>query len=191
MAARTLENALYLVVMALWVTHVAALSRALARVSPAPALVGGVLGIAGLTVLAAGALPHVATSRLADLYHASGATPQDRATVVLLWQANQGIFDALLAVGLLLLPIGLVALGVGMLSAQAFGRGYGGATIILGSIGCVAATAFVLDPHSSIVAVGLLAVTAFHLILGWKVHRLSSAPGGVPAAYPAAQGASS
>ena len=88
-AARTLENSLYLIVMALWTIHFVALSRALRGVSLAPALSGGVLGIVGLALLAAGALPHVATSRLSDLYHAPAATLQDQATVVLLWQANQ------------------------------------------------------------------------------------------------------
>src|SRR6266542_4706620 len=77
-AARTLENALYLVVLALWTIHFVALSRALRGVSLAPALFGSVLGIVGLAVLAAGALPHVATSRLSDLYHAPGATPRIR-----------------------------------------------------------------------------------------------------------------
>lgn len=180
-AARTLENFLYLAVMALWAIHVVALSRALAGVSLAPALFGSVLGIAGLTVLAAGALPHVATSRLSDLYHAPGATPQDQATVALLWQANQGIFDALLAVGLVLLTIGLVALGVAMLGAPAFGRGFAGATVVLGVIGLAAASAFVLDPRSPIVVVGFLAPILVHLVLGWKLYRLSRAPGVSPA----------
>lgn len=108
--------------MALWAFHVVALCRALSGVSLAPALFGGILSIVGLTVLAAGALPHFVTGRLSDLYHAAGATSQDQATVALLWQANQGMFDALLAAGLVLLLIGLVALGLGMLRAPAFGR---------------------------------------------------------------------
>lgn len=176
-AARTLENSLYLVVMALWTIHFVALSRALRGVSLAPALSGGVLGIVGLALLAAGALPHVATTRLSDLYHAPAATLQDQATVVLLWQANQGIFDALLAAGLVLLPIGLVALGVAMLGAPAFGRGFGRATIALGVTGIGAASALLIDPLSPIAAVGFLALIVFHLVLGWKVYRLSDAPG--------------
>lgn len=172
--ARTLENTLYLVVMALLAIHVAALYRALRGASPVPALFGGVLGIAGLTVLAAGALPHVATTRLSDLYHASGATVADQSTIAFLWQANQGIFDALLAAGLVLLSIGLAAIGVAMLGAPSFGRRYGGATIALSVTAIGAASAFVLDPHSPIVAIGLLALIAVSLMLGWKVYRLSS-----------------
>ena len=177
-AARTLENGLYLVVIALFVIHFLALYRALRGASLAPALFGSVLGIVGLTVLAAGALPHVATTRLSDLYHAPGATPQDQATVVLLWQANQGIFDALLAAGLVLLPIGLIALGVAMLRAPDFGKGYGGATVALGVVGIGSASAFLLDPLSPVAVIGFLALIVFHLVLGWKVRRLSGAPVG-------------
>jgi hypothetical protein len=175
-AARTLENGLYLVVIALFVIHFLALYRALRGSSLALALVGSVLGIMGLAVLAAGALPHVATTRLSDLYHAAGASAQDQATVVMLWQANQGIFDALLAAGLVLLPIGLVAVGIAMLRAPAFGKGFGGATVGLGVVGIGSATALLLDPLSPIAVVGFLALIVFHLVLGWKVHRLSSAP---------------
>ena len=180
-AARTLENSLYLVVTALWTIHFVALSRALRGVSLAPALVGSVLGIVGLTVLAAGALPHVATTRLSDLFHAPGATPQDQATVVLLWQANQGVFDALVVAGLVLLPMSLVALGVAMLRAPAFGRGLGGATVALGVTGIGVASALLLDPLSPFAVVGFLALIVFHLALGWKVYRLSNAPGIAPA----------
>lgn len=173
-AARTLENAMYLAVMALWAIHVVALTRVLSGASLAPALTGGALGVVGLTLLAAGALPHVVTSRLSDIYHAPGATSQDQATVALLWQANQGLFDALLASGLVLLPIGVVALGVAMLRAPAFGRRFGGATVVLGVTGIGAAAAFVLDPRSPIVVVAFLALITFNLVLGWKVRRLSS-----------------
>src|ERR671913_2583776 len=68
-AARTVENSLYLVVLILWVAHFLALYRALRGTSLAPSLFGSVLGIVGLGVLAAGALPHVATAPISDLYH--------------------------------------------------------------------------------------------------------------------------
>ncbi|MBI4336545.1 MAG: hypothetical protein HY683_01750 [Chloroflexi bacterium] len=178
-AARTVENSLYLVVLILWVTHFLALYRALRGTSLAPTLFGSVLGILGLVVLAAGALPHVAFVPISDLYHAPAATPEDQATLVLLWQAIQGIFDALLVVGLLLLPIGLIALGVAMLGAPAFGMGLGGVCVVLGVGGGVAAFALLVDPRSPIAVVGVLALIVFHLILGWKVYSLSRAPYGV------------
>jgi len=174
-AARTVENSLYLVVLVLWTTHFLALYRALRGASLAPALFGSVLSILGLVVLATGALPHVATAPISDLYHAPGATLQDQATLVLMWQATQGIFDALLVTGLFVLPIGLIALGVAMLGAPAFGKGVGRTSVALGLVGAGAASALLVDV-SAIGAVGVFALIVFHLVLGWKVHRRSSAP---------------
>jgi hypothetical protein len=175
-AARTVENGLYSVVLILWVTHFLALYRALRGARLAPALFGSVLGIAGLVVLAAGALPHVATGRISDLYHAPGATPADQATLVLLWKATEGIFDALLVEGLLFLPIGLIALGVAMLGTPSFGSGFGGTSVVLGVVGVVAASAALVDPLTPIAAFGFFAIIVFHLVLGWKLYRVSRAP---------------
>src|ERR687898_3283631 len=175
-AARTVEDGLYLVVLVLWVTHFLALYRALRGMSLAPALFGSVLGIVGLGVLAAGALPHVASIPISELYHAPGATPEDQATLVLMWQATEGIFDALFGVGLLLVPIGFVALGVAMLGTPTFGKGFGGVSVMLGVVGVVAATVLVVDPLSPSAFVGVLALIVFHLVLGWKVYSLSRAP---------------
>jgi hypothetical protein len=175
-AARTVEDSLYLVVLILWIAHLLALYRALRGASLAPALFGSVLGIVGLGVLAAGALPHVASAPISELYHAPGATPQEQATLVLMWQATQGIFDALFGVGLLLVPIGFVALGVAMLRVPAFGKGFGGASVVLGVIGVVAASVLLVDPLSPSAFVGVLALIVFHLILGWRLYSLSRAP---------------
>jgi hypothetical protein len=180
-ALRTVENFLYLLVIALWAIHFLALGRALGGSRPASALTGSVLGIVGLTVMAAGALPHFVTGRLSALYHAQGASPEDQATVEALWQANQGLFDALLAVGLVLLAIALVVLGGGMLRAPAFGRVVGATTVVLGVMGLGSATAFLIDPLSPVVVVGFLALIVFSAVVGWKVHRLSRAPHVVPA----------
>jgi hypothetical protein len=175
-AVRTVENGLYLVVLILWVTHFLALYRALRVTSLAPALFGSALGILGLAMLAAGALPHVATAPISDLYHAPGATPEDQATLVLLWQATEGIFDALLFAGLLILPIALIALGVAMLRAPAFGKVFGRVSLVLGVAGVVAALVLLVDPLSPIAVVGVLALILFHLIVGRKVYSLSRAP---------------
>jgi hypothetical protein len=70
--ARTVENGLYLAVLALWVPLALALFHSLRRTRPAAALFGSALNIFGL----AGAIPHVVTSRLSDLYLADGATPR-------------------------------------------------------------------------------------------------------------------
>ena len=174
-AARTVEDGLYLVVLLLWVAHFLALYRALRGMSLAPALFGSVLGIVGLGVLAAGALPHVATAPISDLYHAPGATPEDQATLALLWQATEGIFDALFGAGLFIVPIGLITLGVAMLGAPAFGKGLGRVSMVVGMVGLVAATVLLVDPLSPSAFVGVLALIVFHLVVGWRLYRLSRA----------------
>ncbi len=175
--ARTVENSLFLAVLVLWVPHFLALYRVLRRESLAPALFGSVLGILGLVVLAAEALPHVAQAPISDLYHAPGTTPEDQATLVFLWQATQSILDAMFIVGLVLLPIGLVCLGVAMLRAPAFGKGFGGASVVLGALGVGGASLLLVDPDSVLGAmVSVFALIIFHFVLGWKVYRLSRVP---------------
>lgn len=172
-AARTLENGLYLVVLVLWVAHYLALYRALRATSLAAALFGSALGVLGVVVLAAGALPHAASLPISNLYHAPGATPADQQMLVLLWQTTQGIFNALLVVGLVILPFGLVGLGMAMFGAPAFGKGLGGISVVLGLIGIGAAVALLVDPLSPVAVVGVLTLIGFHLVLGVKVFRLS------------------
>jgi hypothetical protein len=128
------------------------------------------------SVLAAGALPHVASTPISDLFHAPGGSPQEQATLVLMWQATEGIFDALFGVGLLLVPIGFIALGVAMLGAPAFGKGFGRVSVVVGAVGVVAASVLLVDPLSPSAFVGVLSLIVFHLILGWRLYSLSRAP---------------
>ena len=171
--ARTVENGLYLAVLALWVTLALALFHSLRRTRPAAALFGCALNIFGLAVLAAGAIPHVVTSRLSDLY-ADDATPDEQATLVLLWQANQGMFDALLLVGLLVMPVGVILFGLAMREDPAFGKVAGNVSVALGVVGLAAATVMLVDPLSAAAAIGVFALIGFHFIAGWKTYRLST-----------------
>ena len=174
--ARVIENGIYLVAAILGVLLFLALYRALRRSSLAPALFGSALGILGLVMAMAGALPHVAHAPISDLYHAPGATPADQATLALLWQAIWGIFDAMLYVCFFIVPIGLILLGVGMLGAPTFGKGFGGVSVVLGVVGLVAAILQMVDPASMIGAGSFFAIVIFYLVLGWKVYRVSRAP---------------
>ena len=175
-AARTVENSLYLGVVLLWIVHCLSLYRALRRTSPTPALVGTVLSILGLGLLATGALPHVATAPLSDLYQAPGATAQDQATLVLLWHGIEAVFDALLFTGLAIVPLGLIALGTAMRGAPDYGKRIGGITVALGTAGLAAATA-VLVGVPAMAAVGVFALIGFHFTLGLKSHKLAQADG--------------
>jgi hypothetical protein len=175
-AARVVENGIYLVALILEIPLFLALYRALRRTSLAPALFGSVVGIVGLVVFMVGALPHVAHTPLSDLYHAPGATPGDQATLALLWQATWGIFDAMLYVGFFVVPIGLIALGVAMLGTPAFGKGFGGVSVVLGVVGLVAAVLQMADPSSMTGAGSYFACLIFYFVLGWKAYSLSRAP---------------
>jgi hypothetical protein len=93
-----------------------------------------------------------------------------------MWQAIEGIFDALFGVGLLLVPIGFIALGVAMLGAPAFGTGFGEISVVLGAVGVVAATVLLVEPLSLSAFVGVLSLIVFHLVLGWKLYSLSRTP---------------
>ena len=174
--ARIVEEGLYLTVLVLWVIHFLALYRALRGTSLAPALFGSALGILGLVMLVAGALPSVATDPIADLYHAPGATAGDQATLVFLWQATMGILEMLLVTGLVILPTGLIALGIAMLGAPAFGKAFGGVSVVLGVLGVAAGVVLMIYPGTSIAVVGVFSLIIFHLVLGWKVYSLSKGP---------------
>jgi len=174
-AATTVGNSLYLVFLILFVTLFLALYRALRGTSPAAALFGSVLGLVGLVVLAAGALPNVAFVSISDLYHAPGASPEEQATLVLMWQAIQGVFNELDTVGFHLLPIGFIVLGVAMLGAPAFGKGFGGASVVIGVVGVVGISIVAVD-SPSIFPFVILAFIIFPLLFGWKVYSLSRSP---------------
>ncbi len=63
------------------------------------------------------------------------------------------ISPELLSTGLVILPLGLIALGTAMLGAPDYGTRIGGTTV----------------------ALGVFALIGFHLALGWRTRRLASA----------------
>ncbi len=60
-----------------------------------------------------------------------------------------------------------------MLGAPAFGKGFGGGSIVLGVVGVVAVYARLFIPDAVLAYV--LASIIFLLLFGWKVYRLSRA----------------
>jgi hypothetical protein len=154
------------------VALVLALYRALRGTGLAPALFGSVFGVIGYV---GGALGDVSTffafDPLSDLYHNLAATPEAQATVVLLWEATQGITYTFTFLGSLFLMIGFIALGLAMLGAPAFGRRFGGVSIVLGVVGTVAVVVslFVFE------AIGIMFIAnlIFLPLFGWKVYSLS------------------
>lgn len=178
-AGRTVENSLFSAVVILWIPPFLALYRALRRENLAPALFGSALGIMGLAIWMAQNFQHVAQISISDPYHASGATSEEQTTLVFLWQATQGIFDAMLLAGFVLLPIGLVCLGLAMFRAPAFGKGLGWTSVVLGVLGFGGASLMVVDPASVLGPVAaMFTIIIFHFVLGWKLYRLSRYPAG-------------
>ncbi len=181
-AGRTVENSLYLTVLLLWVAPFLALARALRETSAAAATYGSVVGIVGLGILAAGALPHAASVSIANLYHAPGA---DQSALAAAWQVNQGIMTMLLVTGLAILPVGVIGLGVAMLRAPGFGTVIGRTSVALGLVGVASAVVLLIDPLSPIAVIGFLAVIAFQVAAGWRLYALSRVPA-ESATWPAA-----
>ena len=152
-----------------------ALYRALRGTSPAPALFGSVLSILGLAVIFTETTTQVAFDPISNLYHAPGATPADQATLALIWQATQGMFNQLDTSAVLLLSTGFIVLGAAMLRAPGFGKGVGGLSMAFGALAFVGGFVFGV---TSIVA-ALLVVPVFiilPILLGWKVYILSRSP---------------
>jgi hypothetical protein len=173
-AAIAVGEGLYLVAVILLVTLFLALYRALRGTSVAPALFGSGLGLLGLAVLAVGALPNIAFNPISDLYHAPGATPEEQATLVLMWQSIQGIFYETDTVGFILMGIGFIVLGVAMLGSPAFGKRFGGVSVVLGVAVVVGMAIFGVD-SDSIFPFVLIAFIILPLLFGWKLYSLSKA----------------
>ncbi len=170
--ARTFEDGLYLAVMILWIPLFLALYRALRQERLAPALFGSVLGIVGLVVLAAGALPHITTLAVSDLLHAPGTPMGDQAAQEL-WKAAYGVFDALLIVGLIIATIGVICLGAAMIKNPKFGRGIGWTSVVLGVAGVVATSVLLWNPGSPAAVVAMAGLIVFGAVSGLKAYRLS------------------
>jgi hypothetical protein len=170
--ARTFEDGLYLAVMVLWILPLLALYRALREERLAPALFGSVLGIGGLLVLAAGALPHITTLAVSDLVNAPGTTVDNQAALEL-WKASYAVFDALLIVGLILATIGVICLGAAMIKNPKFGKGIGWTSVVLGVVGVVGASVDLWNPDSPLAVIPVAGLIVFNAVAGWKTYRLS------------------
>ena len=171
---RAFASILFVVVL-LGIVFLLALYRALRRSNPALALFGSVLGVLGLTFAAlSGANTLVTYPFLSGLYHAPGATPEEQATLVLLWRYTfEGLFQAVFLAQTLFVSVGVVALGVAMLRSSDFGKGFGGVSVVLGVAGV--AGGILSRIVSGVEVVYIIALLIFILLLGWKLYSLSRA----------------
>jgi hypothetical protein len=151
-----------------------ALYHALRGASLAPALWGTGLGLLGAAVYAVQGVPRVAFGTISDLYHAPGATPQDQATLALIWQTTEGIFMELDTAAITFQSAGSIVLGIAMIRNPAFGRRLGGITIVL-SLASLAGLYLLGLDSILFVPLGLFGYIVVPLLLGWKLYSLSRA----------------
>jgi hypothetical protein len=174
-SGRIAEHVLYLGALVLFALLVLVLYQLLRTAHAPAALFGTAVAEFGLVMMAASAMLHVSTSPLADLYNASDTTPEDLRAIEIAWHGAQSVFDTMLATGVLLVPIGIVLLGVAMGRAPAFGSRLTMLSIVLGSAGIIGAAVSIVDPASDASAASVLAIVVFNLTVGWRTLALGKA----------------
>ena len=167
--ARAVENVLYLAAVVLWAVHHELLHRVLRATAPVLSAAARTVSALGTAVLAAGALLNVATATMSQAHQQ--AAEADRAAVVLAWQAAQGVMDALLVTGALVLPAAVVLVGVALRRGPSPLLGWG--AVAVGTAGLVAGVVAATTPPSALVAVSILGTLAFHLVTGVHWLRMS------------------
>ena len=60
-----------------------------------------------------------------------------------------------------------------MFRALAFGKGFGGTSVVLGALGAGGASLMIVDPASVLGPMAGMFTLIFHFVVGWKVYRLS------------------
>ena len=165
-------NGFYFLVSVSLVGLVLGLYRALRGTNPFAALFGTVLYALGIGVTFVEDATQFAFDPISNLYHAPGATPTDQATLALMWQATQGMFNQFDVAATILLSTGLIVLGVTMFKNPTFGKVFGGLSVAIGAAQSVAIN--IVSTNSAAYApFALLAFLVFPVIFGTKLHRLS------------------
>ena len=166
-------NGFYFLVSVSLVGLVLGLYRAL-RGTSAFALFGTVLYALGIGVTFVEDTTQFAFDPISNLYHAPGATPADQATLALMWQATQGIFNEFDTSATILLSAGLIVLGVAMIRTKSFGKVFGGLSVVIGAAQILAIN--IVSTNSAAYApFALLAFLIFPVVFGWKLYGLSKA----------------
>ena len=165
-------NAFYFLVSVSLLGLALGLYRALSGKSPALALFGTVLFVLGLGVTFVEDTTQFAFAPISALYNAPGTTAASQATLALMWQATQGMFNQFDTSATILLSTGLIFLGVAMFKAPAFGRVFGGLSIAFGAAQILGIT-FVSTNSAAYAPFALLAFLVFPVLFGSKLFRLS------------------
>jgi hypothetical protein len=167
-------NGFYFLVSVSLVGLALGLYRALRGTSPGAAVFGTVLYVLGLGVTFIEDTTQFAFDPISNLYHAPGATPADQATLALIWQATQGMFNEFDVAATLLLSTGLIVLGVAMIRTPTFGKVFGGLSIAFGGAQILGISLFSTN-SAAYAPFALLAFLIFPVLFGWKLYSMSRA----------------
>ena len=168
-------NVFYFLVSVSLVGLALGLYQALRRASIGLPLFGTVLFVLGLGVTFVEDTTQVAFDPISKLYNAAAATSTDKATLTLLWQATQGMFNQFDVGATLLLSTGLIVLGAAMIRVPAFGKIFGGLSIAIGAAQIVGIS-FLSTNSAAYAPFALLAFLIFPVVFGWKLYSLSRKP---------------
>lgn len=171
---RTLENLLYLTALLSVIPFFISMYHALKTTNLPSALFGSVISIIGLSSMVIFATPHIAHSKISDLYHTLELSVQEQETIALLWQSTWGMFDTGLYVGFFTVPIGFILLGIAMYKTEHFGLGFGLTSQILGILGLTSAVLQIVNPASPIGAISYFSLIFYSFIFGIKIFRVSN-----------------
>ena len=165
-------NAFYFLVSVSLVGLVLGLYRAIRGTNPFAALFGTVLFALGLGVTFVEDTTQFAFDPISNLYHAPGATPADQATLTIMWQATQGMFNQFDVAATILLSTGLIILGIAMFRAPAFGKIFGGLAMAFG-VAQISGISLVSTNSAAYAPFALLAFLVFPVLFGSKLYRMS------------------
>ncbi len=168
-SGRIAEHLFYLGALVSFALQIVVLQRLLDTVDRAASLFGAVVGSFGFAILAASSMLHVSTAALSDRYADPGASASDRAAIEHSWAGAQSVFDTMLVTGLLLVPVGIVLIGVAMWRASWCGPWLARTSIGLGVLGFAGALAEAIDTSNDLSAISVLAMTVFAVTVGWRM----------------------
>src|SRR6266571_9376189 len=100
-----------------------------------------------------------------------GRPPRTKATLALLWQATQGMFNEFDVAATLLLSTGLIIL-VAMIGTPALGKVFGGLSVAFGAAQIVGISLFSTN-SAAYAPFALLAFLIFPALFGSKLYRMS------------------
>ncbi|OPY33129.1 MAG: hypothetical protein A4E32_00803 [Methanomassiliicoccales archaeon PtaU1.Bin124] len=165
-------DGLYLITVLSLFILVIALYHELRRQNSFLAMVGGGIGSIGLSALAIGSMPHVAYSKISEIFHSPTTTSEEQTSLVHMWQAVHGIFNEMDTVGFMLLALGFIILSLAMRRSPSFGRRVGCAGVILGATVLFGMSIFTMD-SSAIFPFVLIAFVIMPVLFGSNLFRIS------------------